>query len=96
MKINFKNRFDQVSKLYIFSISIALIDYLTFSRPKDGAYSFETFCMRIVVIFSYLLLFRVVTNYLKAHGLSDLKAKAVALISIPTLTLILAFLIPKF
>lgn len=96
MRVVIWDRFDRVTTLYVTSLFVALIDYLTLSRPKSGDYNFETFCMRVVVIFTYMLIFRVTTRYLKSKGFSDLKAKIFSLVSIPVFTLLIAYLILKF
>jgi hypothetical protein len=56
--------------LYIYSLVIAGFDSLLFSSSDPKPFSFETYCMRALVIFSFWLIVKTLTDKVAKKGYS--------------------------
>lgn len=79
--------------VFLYSLIIAGVDSLLGIVSSRDSFSFETYCMRAIVIFAYWLLIRLVAERAERRGHSYRKYMYLTAVLFPLMLIFLSFVI---
>ena len=79
--------------LYLYSLAIAGLDSIIFSSSDPNPFSFETYCMRTLSIFSFWLIVKTLTDKVAKKGYSYRNTAIMISIGAILILLVFAYLI---
>ena len=89
-------KYFSIPLIYLYSLTLAAIDSLVFGPKSLNEFSFETFSMRALTIFTYWLIAKLSGDFAKKRDKSFVFGSLFGLTAAIAFTLVISFLIANF
>ena len=87
-----KSKYFTTGYIYVYSLTLVVVDTFTLSRDDNDLFNFEVFCGRVVALFSYWLIVKNLAGLAESKGSSYKVAMIASIVGLPIIGYLLSML----